>query len=144
MESRRKNACALMLTHMLQIPHVCEPLTLIRAAEGLTPCGRPPLHSGDGHSQPVNSPAARGSRQRATECGTLTKEMTATHWLQISGMQAQKDRHTHPCHAPVLLPPCSGTAAGLSDCQSHWWGCSAMASLFPSASSLSVFRSCEF
>lgn len=32
---------------------------------------------------------------------------------------------------PVLLPLCSGTAAGLSDCQSHWWICSAMSKSYP-------------
>lgn len=58
-KSRRKNACTFMHTHTPQVTHVCEPLTLIRAVEGLTPCGGPPLHSGDGHSQPVNSPRCK-------------------------------------------------------------------------------------
>lgn len=81
--------------HMPESPHVCELLTLIRAVEGLTPRGRPPLHSRDGHSQPVNSPHCKRHRQRAAECGTHTKETKATQWLQIPGMQAHTKRQTH-------------------------------------------------
>lgn len=93
--------------HMPAAPHVCEPMTLIRAVEGLTPRGRPPLHSRDGHSQPVNPPRCKSHRQRATECGTH-KEMTATQWLQIWGMQACKKTNTHTqIHILVIFsPPC--------------------------------------
>lgn len=49
--------------------------------------------------------------------------------LRHAGTHKKTDTHAHPCHPlspPVLLPACSGTAAGLSHCQSHWWDCSAM------------------
>lgn len=67
----------------------------------MTPGGRPPSHSRDGHSPPVNPPAARGARQRAAECGTRTKEASNLR-------HAQKDAHT------ILVRVAAGTAAGPS------------------------------
>lgn len=127
--------------HTLEVCHVCALLTLIRAAEGLTLRGRLPLHSRDGHSQPVNPPCCMRPPQKAAECGALTKR-----WRRHSDFKSQTCRHaqkdrqtTPPTHThilvshfhPVLLPPCSGTAAGLSDCQSHWWIYSAVSKYCP-------------
>lgn len=59
------------------------------------------------------------------------KEMKGTQWLQVLNTQARtktqtNHTHTHPPHTsflshPALLPSCGGTAAGLFECQSHWW-----------------------
>lgn len=124
-----------------EVCHVCVLLTLIRAAGGLTRCGRPPLHSRDGHSQPVNPTCCMRLWQKAPKCGVLTMR-----WRRHRGFKsqlcrhAQKDRqtslHRHP-HVfvsrphPVLPSVCSGTEAGLSDCQSHWWVYSAVSKCCP-------------
>lgn len=101
-ESKKTHTHTYSLVHTPEAPHVSASLTLIRAAEGLTPRGRPPQHSRDGHSQPVNPPRCKRHQQRATECETLSKEMTATQWLQISSMRAYTKRQTDPCNTTTL------------------------------------------
>lgn len=85
-------------THTAEAPRPCELLTLIRAAEGLTPGGRPPSHSRDGHSPPVNPP---GCKRRPTK----SCRMWDSHKRGFKS-QARTKRRTHnPCQS------CSGDSS---------------------------------
>lgn len=93
-----------------EVCHVCVLLSLIRAAGGLTRRGRPPLHSRDGHSQPVNPPCCMRLWQKAPQMWGSHNELKATQKLQISTVQActegQADlsAQTPTC---LCLPPSS-------------------------------------
>lgn len=93
-------------THRVEAPRPCE-LTLIRAAEGLTPGGRPPPHSRDSHSPPVNPP---GCKRRPTK----SCRMWDSHKRDDSDTAASNLRHAQKDAHTILVRVAAGTAAGPS------------------------------
>lgn len=93
--------------------------------------------------QPTLLQEAPTKSRRMLDSHKRDDSTTVTSNLRHEGMHKKIDKHTHPCHPPVLPHPCSGTAAGLSDCQSHWCDCSAMSKycVLPDLLHLSIFSS---